>query len=382
MTHNQFDYIIIGNGMAGLKLALAFSEDTYFKDKHIALIDYSDKNTNDKTWCFWDTNPEKWQSIIHKQWQKAYFFSNDFKTEIPLVPYSYNMIRSIDFYNYCKSKLQSNSHFHFIKDDITTVEEGNKNCLVKSNANTYAASHVFDSRITKDYYDTNSKYIKVYQHFKGWVINTKTPTFNTENFTVMDYRIKYKNDTAFTYVLPLSETSALVEYTFFTPYTIENEEYDNYIKRYISDILKIDDYTIDETEEGIIPMTNFPFQEYNTKRITKIGTAGGWVKPSSGYAFKLTDIKIEQLISNIKANQNPSQGLISKKYSFYDSIFLNVLHDENHKGEWIFKQFYSKNKVKDMFSFLDETSTLSQDFRIIKSLMSWAFVKGLFKQVL
>lgn len=380
MINNQFDYIIIGNGMAGLKLALAIYRDSYFKDKQIALIDYSSKNTNDKTWCFWDKNPEKWQPIIHKKWAKTKFFSSNYETTINLEPYFYNMIRSIDFYDFCKDQLQSRSNFHFIKDEIISVEEKKDICLIKSKSkNTYHTSHVFDSRIPEEYYNNNSKYIKIYQHFKGWVIKTDTPIFKTDAFTVMDYRIKYKNTTAFTYVLPFSATSALVEFTFFTPFTIKNEEYDEYLKTYISKILNIDSYSINEVEKGIIPMTNFPFKNYSSKRITKIGTAGGWVKPSSGYSFKLTDAKIEQLIINLKANRNPSKNLISKKYSLYDSLFLRVLHDDNHKGEWIFKQFYSKNSVNDMFSFLDETSSLYQDFNIIKSLLSWSFIRALFK---
>lgn len=381
MLPSKFDYIIIGNGMAGLKLALAFYNDSFFNDKHIALIDYSEKNTNDKTWCFWDTNPEKWQNIIHKQWENANFYTTTSKTKIKLLPYKYNMVHAIDFYNHCKTQLHKKHNFHFIKDEINTVKEHNNLCSVISKKETYTANYVFDSRIPENYFTTSTKFIKIFQHFKGWVINTKKEVFNTDEFTMMDYRVKYKNNTAFTYVLPLSKTSALVEFTFFTPFTVDNTIYDTYLKNYIKNVLNSDDYSIEAIEQGVIPMTNFPFHKHNTKRITKIGTAGGWVKPSSGYSFKLTDTKIEQLIKNIKKNTRPSKGLIAKKYSFYDSIFLRVLQDENYKGEWIFKQFYSKNNVKAMFSFLDETSTLPQDFQIITSLLSWSFVKALFKTI-
>ena len=50
----QYDYIIIGNGLAGFQLALALSQDTFFDNKKIALIDKSDKTENDKTWSFWE----------------------------------------------------------------------------------------------------------------------------------------------------------------------------------------------------------------------------------------------------------------------------------------------------------------------------------------
>ena len=34
-------------------------------------------------------------------------------------------------------------------------------------------------------------------------------------------------------------------------------------------------------------MTSYPFYKESTKNITKIGTAGGWVKPSLGILLKV-----------------------------------------------------------------------------------------------
>ena len=56
MSQKHYDYIIVGNGLAGLQLALAFAKDSYFNNKSIALIDASTKTENDKTWSFWEQN--------------------------------------------------------------------------------------------------------------------------------------------------------------------------------------------------------------------------------------------------------------------------------------------------------------------------------------
>ena len=111
-------------------------------------------------------------------------------------------------------------------------------------------------------------------------------------------------------------------------------------------------------------MTNFPFEKYSTNHITKIGTAGGWVKGSTGYSFKHTEKKVSKIIQNLKEQNIPSKGLCNKKYQFYDAIFLNVLKDDNHKGEWIFEQFYSKNSIETMFKFLDEESSFFEELKI------------------
>ena len=64
MSKNHYDYIIIGNGLAGLQLALAFNNDSHFTNKRIALIDPSTKTSNDKTWSFYGLS--LLQSIIKK----------------------------------------------------------------------------------------------------------------------------------------------------------------------------------------------------------------------------------------------------------------------------------------------------------------------------
>ena len=123
----------------------------------------------------------------------------------------------------------------------------------------------------------------------------------------------------------------------------------------------------------------FVFEKFNTKRITKIGTGGGWVKGSTGYSFKHTEKKIVQIIANLKTNKTPSSNLFKRKYKFYDKVFLKVLKDENYKGEWLFQQFYSKNSVHTMFRFLDEESTFFEEIKIMCSLFSWSFIKAFFK---
>ena len=252
---------------------------------------------------------------------------------------------------------------------------------IKTSKNIYKASHVFDSRIPDEFLKNSNKHNSIIQHFKGFVIKTNAHSFDDTKITMMDYRLKDGNQTTFTYVLPFSKTEALVEFTYFTEHLVNNSVYIKFLETYIRDYLKIDNYTILETETGQIPMSNFPFNKLNTKHITKIGTGGGWVKPSTGYAFKHTEKKVSKIIANIKANKNPSRQLFKKKYAFYDRIFLRVLKTENHKGEWIFEQFYSKNTSVSMFKFLDEESSIYEEIKIIFSLFSWSFIKAFFKEL-
>jgi len=378
MHKPHYDYIIVGNGLAGLQLALALGKDDFFNDKQIALIDPSTKSNNDKTWSFWETEDSTWDKLAYKTWKKATIYSSKKEIKLNLDPYTYKSIRALDFYNYTKDNLKQSDNIHLIKDTVTKVSEQNM-VTVTTKTNSYTATHVFDSRITPDFTTQNKKYTTLLQHFKGWIIKTEQPVFDDTQITMMDYRLKDGNQTTFMYVLPFSKTEALVEFTYFTENTVNASTYDSYIKQYISDYLKIKNYTISETESGVIPMTTFPFSNNNTYNITKIGTAGGWVKPSTGYSFKHTQKKVTKIVANLKTNQPPSKNLFISKYKFYDKIFLKVLKDENYKGEWIFEQYYSKNNVNTMFRFLDEESTFIEDIKIMWSLFSFNFIKAFFK---
>ena len=377
-NQRHFDYIIVGNGLAGLQLALGFSKDSFFDSKSIALIDLTTKTSNDKTWSFWEQHKGRWSKIIYKTWKKGLFESDNVSKSLPLGDYTYKSIRSLDFYNYAKEQLGLKSNIHFVLDEIKAVEQL-EIVTVKGQKNNYTANHVFDSRIPSDYFSKSLKYNTLQQHFKGWVIETNRSCFKPDEFTMMDYRFNYKNSTSFIYVLPFSETKALIEFTFFTPYTVDESVYDEALKTYIKSHLKIDAYKILETEIGNIPMTDFPFWNYHTTNITKIGTGGGWVKGSTGYSFKLTEKYVDKIILNIKNGFNPSSKLIQKKFKFYDAIFLDVLKHHNEKGIWIFEQFYSKNSVDTMFRFLDEETSFREDLLIMKSLFSMTFIKAFFR---
>ncbi|MCG9971044.1 lycopene cyclase family protein [Christiangramia crocea] len=378
MLEPDYYYVIVGGGLAGLQLASCFSNDVFFKGKKIAIIEPTEKIENDKTWCFWQNTSGKWDHLISKSWKKASFFSSETEKILDLGDYSYNMIRSSDFYQNVKSELEASEDFVFIKDRIEKVDPVTRTAIGKKN--NYTATHFFDSRVTDDYQEDPKTSI-LYQHFKGWVIETKDTVFVPETFTMMDFRLKYKDSTSFTYILPLTKNKALVEFTFFTPYLTDDNVYDEMLGKYLREILKLKSWKVTETESGLIPMTDYPFHKNNSAYITKIGTGGGWVKASSGYSFKNTERKVEKIIENIKRGLLPSEDLFNKNFARYDAIFLDVLSHRNDLGEQLFTKFYTKNAIEDIFRFLDEETSFSENLKIMLSLYHPEFIKSFFRKL-
>ena len=372
MSIPSFDYAIIGAGAAGLHLAIQLADDPTLRNKKILLLDRDAKVANDRTWSFWEQGESRWDEITAKQWNHATFFSSQGRHEIPLDDYQYKTIRSSDFYQYAKQKIQS-AEFTWVEDEVVEI----RGQEIVGNQDTYVASHLFDSRIPPSYWQENHKYPGLIQHFLGWFIETPKPVFNDSEVTMMDYRVKWKNQTSFHYILPFSSTSALIEFTLFNQELLEEREYEETLKSYVTETLGIEEFNIVEKEQGQIPMSTYPFKRHHTKTLTKIGTAGGWVRPSSGYAFKNSERYARMIVKNILNNRLPSKGVATNRFRFYDKIFLQVLQERNDLGEQIFETLYTKQPAKSLFRFLDEESNLGEDVRIMFSLDQPIFRKAL-----
>jgi len=379
MSTTVYDYAIVGAGAAGLHLALALLDDPWFASKKILILDKDDKSINDRTWCFWEKGQGKWDSMISQNWSKGKFITSDHDLDLHLDPYQYKMLNSINFYNHAKSKIANAENFQWIKEEVKEIQ--NMDILeITTENSTYESRQAFDSRIDPAFYRDGDQYVGVLQHFKGWFIETKEPVFDPASFIMMDYRIKWQDSTSFTYILPVSSSEALVEFTFFSPVLVEDKVYDQHLKKYISDILKTDHYTIKEMEKGIIPMSNYPFHKTNTKNILKIGTAGGWVKPSSGYSFKNAERMASRIVNNLKLDRPADKDLYNSKYRVYDTLFLDVLSKRNELGEQLFETMYTKNRIQRVFEFLDEETNILQDIAIMNTFDKGIFMKAIRNQ--
>lgn len=377
MSEKIYDYAIIGAGAAGLHLSIAMLEEAWFDNKSILLLEKSDKTINDKTWSFWEKGTGNWDGILKKSWRQGTFRDQEKIIPLYLSPYLYKTLHSIDFYQYCKEKIKQSKQIHWIKEEVVDITQ-EVPLQIKGKKQVYKAKQVFDSRMESTKVNTK-KYAYLAQHFKGWEIKTEHPIFNPDSFVMMDYRIRKKHATSFTYVLPYSATHALVEYTLFTPTIEEHEDYDLPLKQYISDCLQIENYTIIKEEFGVIPMTSNPYHQASQGNVFKIGTAGSWVKPSSGYAFKNIERCAQQLVKNMKQQKELSHQLLHPKFRFYDAILLTVLEQQNHLGPSIFADMFCNNSIQQIFKFLDEETSLLEDLSIINSFQYAPFLKGLFQ---
>ena len=379
-TSSQFDYIIVGGGLSGLHLSYCFLNDKYFKDYSFLIIDKEKSKKKDNYFSFWEMGNGKWDKIVKNNWSKGSFFSRSGKVEMDFSDYNYKTLSSLKFKEHVKKKIKKNKKFKFINDTILKIREENNDVVVVGNKRNYYAKHIFDSRLSSSTIKKLKNHTSLKQHFVGWVVKTNKKKFNKKSFVFMDYRIRDKNSTAFTYVLPFKKDEALIEHTYFSKDECNKELYEANIKNYLKKYYNISDFEILKSEAGVIPMTIYPFHKDSTKNITKIGTAGGWVKPSTGYSFKNSEKFSFKIIENIK-NGKDFRIVPKKRYFFLDNILLGVLSKYNFRGEAIFYRMIKRNSTKKILRFLDEESTPLDIIKIIVSMRSIYFVKVFIKSL-
>lgn len=378
----HFNYIFTGTGLAALMTVYKMAVSGKFSDKSILLLDEDAKKTNDRTWCFWDKNESLWNSIISKKWDSALFVNEDFKRDLVLKPYQYNQIRGLDFYNFVFETISKQSNITFLNEKVTDINELETHVFVGTEANRYTCDYLFNSIYTKGFALNQTKHPVLQQHFVGWFVKTDSEIFHPEQATFMDFSVEQRGNTRFMYVLPISKTEALVEYTLFSEDLLPAAEYENEIQIYLRN-LGADRYEITEKEQGSIPMTSYPFWKKNTKRVLNIGTAGGWTKASTGYTFKNSDKKSAALVQFLQNDLSPKMASFHKKsrFWFYDLLLLDILYRHNELGSRIFSSLFKKGSPKLIFQFLDEETTFLQDVKVILKCPKMPFIKALFRVI-
>lgn len=375
---SSYDYIFSGTGAAALSLLCRMSDHPFFQQKKILLLDKSPKNTNDRTWCFWEEQPGYFEPLVYRRWSALSFFSRHFSSQLKTDAYEYKMIRGIDFYRHCSKQLQrlkglewKYGHLHFEN------QSGQSRLFCDGQQIQTEGAILFNSIYQPS--PATSKTIDLLQHFKGWIIETPKTVFDPQRATLMDFRVSQSEGASFVYVLPISDRSALVEYTLFTEKLLEPGRYDSELSAYIQQYITDGSYEVKEVEFGVIPMTNRKFHFYGNG-IFNIGTAGGQTKASSGYTFRFIQKQSDRLLESL-LKQEPLQhhSFSPGRFHFYDDVLLRVLKEKHPPGDEVFARLFQRNAASSIFRFLDNETSLPQELNLISTLPFFPFLRSAVK---
>ena len=163
---DYYGYIIVGGGASGLMMAYRMSNDAFFDDKSILILDKEKKNTNDRTWCYWATENDEWNELVRTSWKHIIFKSELHTAEETIAPYQYKMIRSADFYAKIWKHLEAKTNITFLATNVLSIQQLSDSSEVTTNNKTYTTAVILNSILFSDAYKRQTKYPVLQQHFK------------------------------------------------------------------------------------------------------------------------------------------------------------------------------------------------------------------------
>tara|TARA_B100002051_G_scaffold107892_1_gene102912 strand:- start:5261 stop:6331 length:1071 start_codon:yes stop_codon:yes gene_type:complete len=352
----EFDYVIIGGGCSGLSLAYELEIHKKLENKTLVIIEPRNEYKRDKTWSFWKTIDHNFSDCVIKSWNNFSIQTSTKSKDVKCDNFQYQSIDSGLFYRKINEKLKKNKNIFFSKD-IKGVDTN--------------SSFIFNSLPTfkKNHND-------LWQHFYGVEIETQNSLFNDSTVNLMDFNCEQRNSVHFFYILPFQKNKALIETTWLSKGNNDSlKDYDNQIKDYISNRLKIDNYKITYKEEGSIPL----FYPLNIKEKNKIniGTAGGMTRISTGYTFLNIQAQSKYIRKNIDNIKSSRIFKIKAKYKYLDKIFLKVLENNSQKMPGIFFEMFNTSSDS-AIKFLSNKSSIFDDLSIILKMPKWIFIKAIF----
>ena len=378
----DYDIIIAGAGAAGLSLLwhLLNSRSDKVRNASILIADQSLTPSNDKTWCFWDSESMPFADLVHHTWNqlevKAHgqLFSGDLKR------HKYHCMRSVDYAENILKLAGRCDNVTLLETGIDGFSNDGTRALMQAGGKTYSASWIFQSALKPPGFHESRVDISLMQHFLGWEIETVNPLFDPHKATLMDFDIDQDNGLAFMYLLPFSENIALIEHTLFTSELLTDEQYEEGIRSYLESAfgLKEGDYTIVRKEKGIIPMEDRRYATEWCERVFNTGTVGGLTKPSTGYTFTRIHRQSAEIVEALEKNRKPGPGQASEyRFRVYDMMLLYILETYPDTSVTIFRELFKRNSFDRILEFLEEKTSFPQELAIFASLPYTPFFRAI-----
>ncbi len=368
-----YDVIIAGAGAAGLSLAYEMSLST-LRGQQTLIVDREPKNRHDRTWCYWSDAPTRFDHLAYRRWERVEILTNNFQKSFDIRPYTYYMMRGINFYQGVRETLSTIPGIDFQQARAGKVTEADDHSMASVMIDNIpvGAHWIFDSTFNPaEITNGPRRYTTLKRQFKGWEIETPVDCFDPSTVTLFDFRTPQKGCMRFFSVHPFTRRRALVEYTQVSANLLKGTECDRAIADYLENVRGISRYRTDNTETGATPMTDHPFPRKLGPHAMAIGVKGGLVKPSLGIAFLRIQKDAAAVVSSLINHGNPFQVPDTALYiKVIDSLLLRYMQRHGNQAAGVLPRMFQKNAIQDIFRFFDEKASLIESIRLLASLAS------------
>ncbi|WP_328347168.1 lycopene cyclase family protein [Micromonospora sp. NBC_00421] len=359
---------VVGGGGAG-SLVLAALARQELPGLRVAVVDPVRKRGQDRTWAFWGAPGGDLEPMLSASWSRVEVTTPATARVLELTPLRYAMLRSAPVYERAAEAerrlgaIRLDAAVGALDDDggsAVTVRDTDGRVVVR-------AGWVLDSRPRPPRRPGRTAWL---QHFRGWWLESSTPVFDPGRAVLMDFRTPQPaRGVSFGYVLPVSDRYALVEYTEFSPTVLDDAGYDAGLRGYAGLLgLDLAELRVREVEDGVIPMTDAPFDARPSPRVVRLGTAGGATRPSTGFTFSAMHRQAGQVAAALAAGRPPvPRPAYPGRHRWMDAVALRAWDSGAVGGPEFFDRLFDRNPASRVLRFLDGATSPLEDLAVMRS---------------
>lgn len=361
----DYDVAILGAGLAGLSLAVRLAELPV--PPRILLVDRRTDYSRDRTWCHWAVEPHPFAASVSHRWP-AWSLRNGSKVvERGHAAMAYERIPADLFYAEAWARLEATGvvERRLGVEVLSVVPAAGGATVTLAGQAPFHVRQVYDSR------PRSGPPARWRQVFRG--LELKGPKLDLHRVTLMDFRSAGPAGTRFFYVLPLAPDTLLVEDTWITNATEAPSFDDAEILEYVRTQFGEGEWTCLHREEGTIPM-RVESDASTDPTIIAIGTAGGAVRASSGYAFTRIQQQSTELAAAYAAGRRPARR--ARLPDWFDQIFLTVLEREPDRLPEFMLTLFERVPSERLLRFMESKPTLGDLWAVAAALPTGPFLRA------
>ncbi|PWJ55804.1 lycopene beta-cyclase [Quadrisphaera granulorum] len=324
---------------------------------------------------------------VHRWWDTVHLVAAD-GTDVPLdlAPLRYVMVRGEDYYAHVaevvgRAQASGSLQLEHAAELAEGVEEHDDGVRVILPRAALRTRTLLDSRPAPPSRPGASSLV---QEFLGRRFRLPGAGIDADRAVLMDFSVPQPDvGLAFGYCLPTDSASVLVEHTAFVPRSLGQVHHaaalDAYLPRALGTTASAD-LRVEHEETGTIPMTDAPFPQRppappgaRRSRVVKLGTAGGAVRPSTGYAFSAMQRAARALAGQLAAGV-PGDRLdlprpYPRRHAWMDALLLRALLDGPRRGgidgPEFFVRLFTSNPPQRVLRFLDGLTCPTEELALM-----------------
>jgi len=363
---------VLGGGCAGLSLALELAERGLARGG-LTVVEPRTAFRRDRTWGHWDLEPHRFADLVAHRWSRWKLRREGRVHVHGSRRYRYCELPADRFYQRALERLAEHPDVDLqLGVRAGALRETQGVVRVDTSRGELCAEHVFDARPGRP----GARAPELLQHFLGVRVRTEQPCFDPHVVTLMDFDVPQDLGIHFFYVLPADPCTALVEATFLSPRPFDAETYRAAIDRYLEVRHGVRKAEVLEEERGVIPMSAARPRTRISPRVLRLGTGGGLVRPSTGYAFLAMQRFARRLADRLQQGRPGPPPVRDRALRAMDAVFLHHLRSHPAQAPELFERLFARVEPETLVRFLGDEPGLRDRVAVVRAMPFLPFVRS------